>query len=403
MRIKSHRVNYPRLTLLYLTLFVAMTLFLFSSAVSTLSEKQAEVMSLRVSNIELKGESLAAELKRQIWKLSDIALNDVALQELISLQQSPASAREDRLSRTLSEQIRQRHPIVREVVVVTDERIFASASLGSDSQRAIREQTALAERGQTSTGVVLIDASYGQLFFKAIGGPGTVGAFLINERWIGEVLLRDVSLSSGFDEVTAGQIRLQDSKQESSGKVVTIRLAGSFPARHIAIPEQAISRQKAKAARETVSLMIACLIFFLVLGAGLVLILRVIHDLRAKKSRADFMSAFSHELKNPLTLIRLYSEMLQEEALEPESRKSYCDIIERQSDRLCKLLGRLLDAQSLEMGRKQYVMVEGDFAKTVADTVREYAEHLELRGFHLDIELARRLPPLTFDKEAVSQ
>lgn len=71
-------------------------------------------------------------------------------------------------------------------------------------------------------------------------------------------------------------------------------------------------------------------------------------QIRLAKERSDFVSAVSHELKTPLTSIRMYAEMLREGWVGDESKKrSYYDFIFRESERLSRLIGNVLDFSKL--------------------------------------------------------
>ena len=67
--------------------------------------------------------------------------------------------------------------------------------------------------------------------------------------------------------------------------------------------------------------------------------IRQIHLLQQQQ---DFVSAVSHELKTPLTSIRMYGEMLQEDWASEEKKKSYYDLIVGESERLTRLINNVL-------------------------------------------------------------
>ena len=124
----------------------------------------------------------------------------------------------------------------------------------------------------------------------------------------------------------------------------------------------------------------------------------------ANRQQADFVSGVSHELKTPLTLIRLYGEtlLLGPGALE-EDQKSYYSIIVRESERLTRLVDRVLDYSRIERGERQYALRPGDLTPTVARTVRAYETYLGRQGFSVRLELPETLPSLPFDPEAVAE
>jgi len=60
------------------------------------------------------------------------------------------------------------------------------------------------------------------------------------------------------------------------------------------------------------------------------------------RQQQDFVSAVSHELKTPLTSIRMYGEILREGWASDEKRKTYYDYIHDESERLSRLITNVL-------------------------------------------------------------
>ncbi|MEO0250409.1 MAG: two-component regulator propeller domain-containing protein, partial [candidate division WOR-3 bacterium] len=125
---------------------------------------------------------------------------------------------------------------------------------------------------------------------------------------------------------------------------------------------------------------------------------------RANRLQADFVSGVSHELKTPLTLIRLYGEtLLYGENFSEEERRSYYQIITRESERLTQLIDKVLDFSRIDRGQKQYHLRVGDLGPVIARTVEIYGQYLRRQGFSVHAELATNLPPVLFDADAVSE
>jgi signal transduction histidine kinase len=124
----------------------------------------------------------------------------------------------------------------------------------------------------------------------------------------------------------------------------------------------------------------------------------------ANRRRADLVSGVSHELKTPLTLIRLYGEtLLYGDEFSDEDRRGYYQIITRESERLTHLVDNVLEFSRIERGVKQYAFQEGDLACVVGETVEVYARHLRRAGFAVEVNLAADLPPVRFDAAALSE
>lgn len=90
----------------------------------------------------------------------------------------------------------------------------------------------------------------------------------------------------------------------------------------------------------------------LIVGVGLWSIYRLgRRQILLAKERSDFVSAVSHELKTPLTSIRMYGDMLRSGWVEDEEkRRSYYDYIVSESERLSRLIGNVLHLSQLTRG-----------------------------------------------------
>jgi hypothetical protein len=93
---------------------------------------------------------------------------------------------------------------------------------------------------------------------------------------------------------------------------------------------------------------------------GAVLLARDIsRESETTRLRTEFVHNISHELKTPLTLIRLYGETLQrKENLTDEQRRESYEIITKESERLSHLINNVLDFSRIDMGRKEFTSRE---------------------------------------------
>jgi signal transduction histidine kinase len=148
---------------------------------------------------------------------------------------------------------------------------------------------------------------------------------------------------------------------------------------------------------------------FLILSAGLVLLLRDFsREARTNRLRADLVSSISHELKTPITLIRLYGETLlgrpgARPALTDNERGDFCRIIVRESERLSRLVNQVLTFSRIERGAQIYNLTEGDLGAAIANIVDDYREYLERAGFRVGSSFAESAPSVRFDEAALSQ
>ena len=87
-------------------------------------------------------------------------------------------------------------------------------------------------------------------------------------------------------------------------------------------------------------------------AGGFVLLVRMLRRERALvRRKEDFVAAVTHELKTPLTGIRMYAEMLKEGWVSsPEAADRYASRILGESERLGHLVDQVLDLAALERG-----------------------------------------------------
>ncbi len=82
--------------------------------------------------------------------------------------------------------------------------------------------------------------------------------------------------------------------------------------------------------------------------------------------RKEFLSNVSHELKTPLALIQGYAEGLQECINDdPESRNFYCDVIMDETDKMNKMVKKLLTLNQLEFGNETVEMDRFDITELI--------------------------------------
>jgi signal transduction histidine kinase len=96
-------------------------------------------------------------------------------------------------------------------------------------------------------------------------------------------------------------------------------------------------------------------------------------QLALARQQQDFVSAVSHELKTPLTSIRMYGEMLREGWADEAKRKSYYDFIFYEAERLTRLINNVL--QLARMSRNEQAGTLTDM--TVGEALAELKPRLE--------------------------
>lgn len=104
--------------------------------------------------------------------------------------------------------------------------------------------------------------------------------------------------------------------------------------------------------------------------------------------RKELMANVSHDLKTPLTIIRMYAEMLRDIAGEsPEKRELYSQQIIKEADWLSEMVNEVLDQSKLESGVAKLKKTVADFSKCLKDVLSSFQVLVEREGYviHTDI------------------
>jgi two-component system phosphate regulon sensor histidine kinase PhoR len=246
-----------------------------------------------------------------------------------------------------------------------------------------------------------------QTFCRLLPGGGerdAVIGFAVDSDWLAGQLLPQVR-----GEIPVGvTAMLGPAAREApmtNGPAATVAFKSLFPYWSLSVAPTAAALGQASGHRDLIVFTGATLFVLGVLVLGVVLLLRdVWRQLALARLRADLVSSVSHELKTPLTLIRLYGETLVHgPSFTEEERHGFYEIIARESERLTHLIERVLDFSRIDRGEKEYRLTLGVLASVVARTVEPYQCYLAQQGFSVETELAEGLPPVRLDPDAVSQ
>jgi len=127
-------------------------------------------------------------------------------------------------------------------------------------------------------------------------------------------------------------------------------------------------------------------------------------ELDVARMKADFAASVSHELRSPITQIRLKGEsLLLGLADTDQERDSAYHVIVRESERLSRLVDNVLDFAAIERGAKRYALRPGDLAESVRRALISMESSLEFKDMTLEAVLPDDLPVVHHDADAVAQ
>ena len=123
----------------------------------------------------------------------------------------------------------------------------------------------------------------------------------------------------------------------------------------------------------------------LVIAVSYLISRAVSRELAAARLQADFVSAVSHEFRTPLTSMRQFTEMLNEDdSLPAEKRRVFYQAQARATNRLSRLVESLLDFGRMEAGARPYRLEPMDVGRLVKTIVEEFLQ--ETGSVHSEIE-----------------
>jgi signal transduction histidine kinase len=141
-----------------------------------------------------------------------------------------------------------------------------------------------------------------------------------------------------------------------------------------------------------------------ILMGGWLIATDVRRQMRLAQQKTDFVSNVSHELKTPLTSIRMFADMLAEGRVSEQDRqRNYLRIISAESARLTRLINNVLDFARMERGAPSGERRPCDLVDVVQEVVNTCRPHLEAVGIPLSLELEAEELPLIADRDALAQ
>ncbi|MBN2029566.1 hypothetical protein JW824_04915 [bacterium] len=137
---------------------------------------------------------------------------------------------------------------------------------------------------------------------------------------------------------------------------------------------------------------------------GVVLVLRdVSREEKLAQLRSDFISNVTHELKTPLTSIRMFAETMRLGRIKKKNiRQEYLSVIVSESERLTRLINTVLDFSKIEQGEKQYQIVPVNLSLIVEKALAAMNYWLKEHGFLVRADIQPDIH-LTADGDAMEQ
>jgi len=242
--------------------------------------------------------------------------------------------------------------------------------------------------------------SYGEIPWLISLAPPLAGSrpllFVVHAKDIHASLRQD----SGFSETFPSEFSLI-TRERSQGE----SLGPNFRGLKIAFAESedtALSRQWSF--QRSFYLLALLLVLSVTLFGAYLLWRDVRRDVRMAEMRSQFVSSVSHELKTPLTAIRMFAETLRlGRSKDQKTQAEYLDTIVSESQRLTRLLNNVLDFSKIEQGQRIYRLEPTSLSEVIQASARAMKYPLSQKGFELNVHAEEGLPDVRVDNDALEQ
>ena len=127
--------------------------------------------------------------------------------------------------------------------------------------------------------------------------------------------------------------------------------------------------------------------FFGLLIAGLILnTVFLVREVRRNEQQDSFLNAVTHELKTPITSIRLYLDTMRRRDVSREQQQEFLAVMSEDTDRLMATVEQVLKAGELGQRARSQVRVRVDMDQLVEEavTTARLRYHLDSDAIHLE-------------------
>lgn len=167
-------------------------------------------------------------------------------------------------------------------------------------------------------------------------------------------------------------------------------------------PKQAPLLDENSRSRRINEVALIALSFGIILIGSLFLVYAADKERRLNDLRSEFVANVSHELKTPLSVVRMFGELLLTDRVKSEEkRQEYLEIICRESERLSALIENVLDFARMERGRAKYDMHARDLGDVVARAIDTFRYRIESEGVEVEFVREGGMLVLPIDEQAI--
>jgi signal transduction histidine kinase len=150
--------------------------------------------------------------------------------------------------------------------------------------------------------------------------------------------------------------------------------------------------------------LLAAILFVTIATSGFFMMKSMHTELTLARQKTTFVTNVSHELKTPLTSIRLFAELLRERRQkDPAKQDKYLGIIISETERLTRLINNVLDFARINRGKRTYTRKTCDLNELCKEVTENQRVRLEHASFTFTTQYSDIPLPVHADTEALKQ
>jgi signal transduction histidine kinase len=124
---------------------------------------------------------------------------------------------------------------------------------------------------------------------------------------------------------------------------------------------------------------------------------------QSETARRHLVAAVSHDLRTPITSLRLLAQAVEDELVDGEARREYLERMRTHIVALSVLIDDLFELSRLEAGDIRWTLERVSLEELVSETVAAMRVHAELKGVAVHTDLPDSLHPARANPEKVQR
>ncbi len=217
------------------------------------------------------------------------------------------------------------------------------------------------------------------------------------EGFIGEIK----QLSSDFAIYDDGG-RLVAGKNSKEKPFISMELGGYLSEWRAELYLDDLAFDNAASKQSTIYIWTGVLVVVLIITSGAVATQAIGRQIKLNRMKNDFIATVTHELKTPLSSMRVLTDTLLEGNLKEEGqRDEYLELISKENERLSRLIDNFLTFSRMERNKQAFVMKSTDVREVVDESVCSIQTKLNKENCDFNVNVCEDLPSILIDKDAI--